>query len=206
LDALRKSNIAAGEAGGITQRVGAFTMMGPATAERITFIDTPGHAAFSSMRERGANVTDIVILVVAADDGIRQQTVEAVNHARAAGCPIIVAISKIDKAEENRLQTLEKELKEQLGLVSENIGGTVQVVPICAPKEEGLVELEEAMLLEASVIDEKDETLLEFDKSMPAKAFILEARVHHRQGRILNLVMRDGTLKVGEWVTVGENA
>ncbi|KAF4717829.1 hypothetical protein FOZ63_015691 [Perkinsus olseni] len=206
LDALRKSNIAAGEAGGITQRVGAFTMMGPATAERITFIDTPGHAAFSSMRERGANVTDIVILVVAADDGIRQQTVEAVNHARAAGCPIIVAISKVDKAEENRVQTLEKELKERLGLVSENLGGTVQVVPICAPKEEGLVELEEAMLLEASVIDEKDETLLEFDKSMPAKAFILEARVHHRQGRILNLVMRDGTLKVGEWVTVGENA
>ncbi|EER08199.1 conserved hypothetical protein [Perkinsus marinus ATCC 50983] len=200
LDALRKSNVAAGEAGGITQRVGAFTMIGPATGERVTFIDTPGHAAFSSMRERGANVTDIVILVVAADDGIRQQTVEAVNHARAARCPIIVAISKIDKAEENRVETLEKELKEQLGLVSESLGGTVQVVPICAPKEEGLVELEEAMLLEASVIDEKDET------TMPAKAFILESRLHHRQGRILNLVIRDGTLKVGEWVTVGENA
>ncbi|KAF4672933.1 hypothetical protein FOL47_011201 [Perkinsus chesapeaki] len=206
LDALRKSNVAAGEAGGITQRVGAFTMVGPATAERITFIDTPGHAAFSSMRERGANVTDIVVLLVAADDGIRQQTVEAVQHARVAGCPIIVAISKIDKAEDNRVQMLEKELREQLGLVSENLGGNVQVIPICAPKEEGLVDLEEAMLLEASVIDEKDETALEFDRSMPAKAFILESRIHHRQGRILNLVMRDGALHVGDWITIGEHA
>src|SRR5262245_52849841 len=152
LDALRQTDVVSGEAGGITQHIGAYQVR-LANGQRITFLDTPGHAAFSAMRSRGAQVTDIVILVVAADDGIMPQTIEAISHAKAAGAPIIVAVNKVDKPGANPAKVLQDLLQHDLQV--EAYGGDVQSIEVSALKKTGLDELVEAVALQAEVMELK---------------------------------------------------
>src|SRR5215212_4570797 len=193
LDALRKTNVVSGEAGGITQHIGAYqveTEGGP-----ITFIDTPGHEAFTSMRARGAKVTDIVVLVVAADDGVMPQTIEAINHARAAEVPIIVAINKIDKQQANptrvRQQLVEREL------VPEAWGGDTIVIDVAPPAGIGVDELLESILLVAEV-----EELAANPKS-PARALVLESNLDQGRGPVVTALVERGTLRVGDPIVAG---
>ena len=151
LDAIRKTNVAAGEAGGITQHIGAYTV--DVDGRQVTFLDTPGHEAFTAMRARGAKVTDIVVLVVAADDGVMPQTIEAINHARAAEVPIIVAVNKIDKPDANP-ERVKQELGNH-GLAPEEWGGDTIVVPVSAKTKEGIPQLLEMLLLQADVLELK---------------------------------------------------
>jgi translation initiation factor IF-2 len=195
LDALRKTDVAAGEAGGITQHIGAYQVT-LSSGDAITFLDTPGHAAFTSMRQRGAQVTDIVILVIAADDGIRPQTVEAINHAKAAEVPIIVAINKIDKegADPTRAKTqlLEHEL------VPEDMGGDVQVVEVSALKGTGLDTLEELILLQAEVME------LTAVEDAPARGAVVEAKLEKGRGSVATVLVQTGTIKVGDIFVAGQ--
>ncbi|KAL6838311.1 hypothetical protein ACP4OV_031815 [Aristida adscensionis] len=194
LDALRQTSVAAKEAGGITQHIGAFVVEMPSGAS-ITFLDTPGHAAFSSMRARGAAVTDIVVLVVAADDGVMPQTLEAMNHAKAANVPIVVAINKCDKSgadpERVRIQLGSE------GLLLEDMGGDVQVVEISAVAKSGLDKLEEALLLQAEMMDLKARV------DGPAQAFVVEARVDRGRGPLATAIVKCGTLVSGQHIVVG---
>ncbi len=193
LDAIRRTNVAAGEAGGITQRIGASVVETPKGT--ITFIDTPGHEAFTTMRARGAQVTDIVILVVAADDGVMPQTVEAINHARAAGVPIVVAINKVDKPNAN-VEAVKKGLAEH-ELIPEEWGGETLFVETSAIKGQGIQELLEAVLLVAEMHE------LKADPSKRAHAIIIESRLDKGRGPVASVVVREGTLKVGDWVVAG---
>ncbi|KAJ3703489.1 hypothetical protein LUZ61_007194 [Rhynchospora tenuis] len=194
LDALRKTSVAAKEAGGITQHLGAFVVSMPSGAS-ITFLDTPGHAAFTAMRARGAAVTDIVTLVVAADDGVMPQTLEAMSHAREANVPVVVAINKCDKTgadpERVRIQLGSE------GLSLEDLGGDVQVVEISALKGTGLDKLEEALLLQAELMDLKARV------DGPAQAYVVEARVDRGRGPLVTAIVKSGTLSVGQYVVVG---
>ncbi|XP_004300100.1 PREDICTED: translation initiation factor IF-2, mitochondrial-like [Fragaria vesca subsp. vesca] len=194
LDALRQTSVAAKEAGGITQHVGAF-VVGMTSGASITFLDTPGHAAFSAMRARGAAVTDIVVLVVAADDGVMPQTLEAMAHAQAAKVPIVVAINKCDKpaanAEKVRLQLASE------GLLLEDMGGDVQVVEVSAMKKSGLDNLEEALLLQAEMMDLKARI------DGPAQAYVVEARLDRGKGPLVTAIVKAGTLICGKYVVVG---
>lgn len=194
LDALRQTSVAAKEAGGITQHVGAFVVAMTSGAS-ITFLDTPGHAAFSAMRARGAAVTDIVVLVVAADDGVMPQTLEAMAHAKAANVPIVVAINKCDKpaanAEKVRLQLASE------GLLLEDMGGDVQVVEVSAMKKTGLDNLEEALLLQAEMMDLKARI------DGPAQAYVVEARLDRGKGPLVTAIVKAGTLICGKYVVVG---
>ncbi len=194
LDALRKTDVVAGEAGGITQHIGAYqvTMQ---DESKITFLDTPGHEAFTAMRARGAKVTDIVVLVVAADDGIMAQTKEAISHAKAAQVPIIVAINKIDKqgADQSRVKT---ELM-SYELVPEEFGGDVIVVPVSAKTGEGLDKLQEAILLQAEVLE------LKANPNRSAAGAVVEARIDKGRGVIATLLVQKGTLKVGDIIVAG---
>ena len=194
LDALRKTDVAAGEAGGITQHIGAYQVTLP-SKHKITFIDTPGHQAFTAMRARGANVTDIVVLVVAADDGIKDQTVEAIRHAKAAGAPIIVAINKIDKpgADANRVR---QELL-QHDLVVEGMGGDVLDIEVSALKKTGLDKLEEAILLQAELLD------LRANPNRSAEGVIIEAKLERGRGAVATVLIQRGTLKVGDIFVAG---
>ncbi|HLZ66852.1 MAG TPA: translation initiation factor IF-2 [Aliidongia sp.] len=194
LDALRKTDVAAGEAGGITQHIGAYQVTLP-SKHKITFIDTPGHQAFTAMRARGANVTDIVVLVVAADDGIKDQTVEAIRHAKAAGAPIIVAINKIDKpgADPNRVR---QELL-QHDLVVEGMGGDVLDIEVSALKKTGLDKLEEAILLQAELLD------LRANPNRSAEGVIIEAKLERGRGAVATVLIQRGTLKVGDIFVAG---
>jgi len=194
LDALRKTDVAAGEAGGITQHIGAYQVTLP-SKHKITFIDTPGHQAFTAMRARGANVTDIVVLVVAADDGIKDQTVEAIRHAKAAGAPIIVAINKIDKpgADANRVR---QELL-QHDLVTEGMGGDVLDIEVSALKKTGLDKLEEAILLQAELLD------LRANPNRSAEGVIIEAKLERGRGAVATVLIQRGTLKVGDIFVAG---
>jgi translation initiation factor IF-2 len=194
LDSLRQTSVAAKEAGGITQHIGAFVVEMQSGAS-ITFLDTPGHAAFSAMRARGAAVTDIVVLVVAADDGVMPQTLEAISHAKVANVPIVVAINKCDKSgadpERVRIQLGSE------GLLLEDMGGDVQVVEISALSKLGLDKLEEALFLQADMMDLKART------DGPAQAFVVEARVDRGRGPLATAIVKSGTLVSGQYIVVG---
>ena len=193
LDAIRKTHVTEGEAGGITQHIGAYTV--ECNGRMITFIDTPGHEAFTSMRARGAQVTDVVILVVAADDGIMPQTVEAINHSKAAGVPIIVAVNKIDKPESNP-ERVKQQLTEQ-GLVCEDWGGDTICVPVSAKKQQNLDELLEMVLLQADVLD------LKANPNKAAKGTIIEAQLDKGRGPVATVLVQNGTLKIGDPIVAG---
>ncbi|KAJ7965016.1 Translation initiation factor 2 [Quillaja saponaria] len=194
LDALRQTSVAAKEAGGITQHLGAF-VVGMQSGAAITFLDTPGHAAFSAMRARGAAVTDIVVLVVAADDGVMPQTLEAMSHAKAANVPIVVAINKCDKAGANP-ERVKLQLASE-GLLLEDMGGDVQVVEVSAATKAGLDSLEEALLLQAEMMDLKARI------DGPAQAYVVEARLDRGRGPLATAIVKAGTLLCGQHVVVG---
>jgi len=194
LDRIRKSRVAAGEAGGITQHIGAYHV--DTDNGMITFIDTPGHAAFTSMRARGAQVTDVVILVVAADDGVMPQTEEAVQHARAAGVPIVVAVNKIDKedADPDRVKT------ELAGreVIPEDWGGDVQFIPVSAHTGEGIDQLLEAVLLQSELLE------LTAVHDGPARGTVVESRLDRGRGPVATVLVQNGLLKVGDAILAGE--
>ncbi|HEX7006391.1 MAG TPA: translation initiation factor IF-2, partial [Alphaproteobacteria bacterium] len=194
LDALRQTDVAAREAGGITQHIGAYQVTRP-SGQKITFIDTPGHAAFTEMRARGANVTDIVVLVVAADDGIMQQTVEAITHARAANVPIIVAINKIDRPEANPDRVRQELL--QHGVVVEQMGGDVLSVEVSAKERINLDKLEEAILLQAEILE------LKANPDRSASGTVIEARLERGRGAVATLLVQRGTIHVGDIFVAG---
>ena len=193
LDAIRKTNVVSGEAGGITQHIGAYTVR--VGENLITFLDTPGHAAFTSMRARGAMCTDIAILVVAADDGIMPQTVEAINHAKAAKIPIIVAINKMDKPGANP-DRIKQQLTEY-DLIPEEWGGETVVCPISAKQGTGIDELLEMVVLTAEVQE------LKANPNRPAKGTVIEARLDRSRGPIATLLVQNGTLKQGDVIIAG---
>ena len=193
LDAIRNSHVTAGEAGGITQHIGAYTVT--LNGRQITFIDTPGHEAFTAMRARGAQVTDIVILVVAADDGIMPQTIEAINHAKAANVPIVVAINKIDRdtADPDRV----KQQLTEYGLVSEEWGGDTICVPVSAKKQINLDQLLEMVLLTADVLE------LKANPDRLAKGTIIEAELDKARGPVATVLVQNGTLRKGDTIVAG---
>ena len=193
LDAIRQTNVMATEAGGITQHIGAYQV--EVNGQRITFLDTPGHEAFTAMRARGAQVTDITILVVAADDGVMPQTLEAIDHARAAAVPIMVAINKIDKPEAN--PELVKQQLADAGLVIEEWGGDVVSVPISAKEKIGISELLENLLVVAEMED------LKADPSQPAAGVVIEAELDKSKGPLATVLVQTGTLRLGDTVVVG---
>jgi translation initiation factor IF-2 len=196
LDAIRTTKVTEQEAGGITQHIGAYTVT--VGGKSVTFLDTPGHEAFTSMRARGAKVTDLVILVVAADDGVMPQTVEAINHAKAADVPIIVAINKIDKPEA-QLERIKSQLSEH-GLISEAWGGTTIFVEVSAKKKIGLETLLEMILLQADVLE------LTANAAKPALGTIIEARLDKGRGPVATVLVQDGTLHVGDLFVTGAQA
>ena len=194
LDAIRQTNVAAKEVGGITQHIGAYKVEVPGKGT-ITFIDTPGHEAFTAMRARGAQVTDIVVLVVAADDGVMPQTVEAINHAKAAGVPIIVAINKIDKKEANP-ERVRRQLAEH-GLIPEEWGGDTLFAEVSALKKTGIEDLLDLILLQAEMLE------LKANPSKPARGVIVETRLDRGKGPVATVIVKEGTLKEGDSFVAG---
>lgn len=193
LDAIRQTNVAEGEAGGITQHIGAYTVS--VRGKQVTFLDTPGHEAFTAMRARGAKVTDIVILVVAADDGVMPQTIEAIHHAKAAGVPLIVAMNKIDKPTANPDRV--KNALSEHGLISEAWGGDTIMVEVSAKQKTGLDTLLEMILLQAEVLE------LKADPHRQAKGTVIEAKIERGRGPVATVLVQSGTLKVGDAYVVG---
>ncbi|MDF1512745.1 MAG: translation initiation factor IF-2 [Anaerolineae bacterium] len=193
LDAIRHTNVVDDESGGITQHIGAYQIKH--NNRRITFLDTPGHEAFTAMRARGANTTDIAVLVVAADDGVKPQTIEAVNHARAAHIPIIVALNKMDKA--NARPEVTKQGLADLGLMPDDWGGSTMVIPVSAKLRTGLEDLLEAIILVA------DEIGVQANPDCPAVGTVLEGRLDKRRGSLATVLIQNGTLVTGDVVVVG---
>ena len=195
LDYIRRSRVASGEAGGITQHIGAYHV----ETERgmVTFLDTPGHEAFTAMRARGAKATDIVILVVAADDGVMPQTIEAVHHAKAAGVPLVVAVNKIDKPEANSERVKQELVAEEV--VPEDWGGDTMFVEVSAKTGKGIDELLEAVLLQAEVLE------LRAPKNTPAKGLVIEGRLDKGRGPVSTILVQSGTLKRGDMLLAGSS-
>ena len=194
LDAIRKANVVSGEAGGITQHIGAYQVTAP-NGQAITFIDTPGHAAFTAMRARGAKVTDIVVLVVAADDGVMPQTIEAINHARAAGVPLIVAVNKIDKPDAKPERVRTELLQHEVQV--ETFGGDTLEVEVSATKQINLDKLLDAISLQAEVLD------LKADPNRAAEGTVIEARLDRGRGPVATILVQRGTMKQGDIVVAG---
>ena len=195
LDAIRKTSVTEGEAGGITQHIGAYTVK--VNGKKITFLDTPGHEAFTAMRLRGAMATDIAILVVAADDGVMPQTVEAINHAKAAGVEIIVAVNKIDKPSAN-IERVKQELVEY-GLIAEDWGGSTVFAPVSAKSHEGIDNLLEMILLTSDILE------LKANPKRKARGIVIEAKLDKGRGAVATLLVQKGTLKVGDFIAIGES-
>ena len=195
LDAIRHTNVTDREAGGITQHIGAY--MVTVSGRKITFLDTPGHEAFTAMRMRGANSTDIAILVVAADDGVKPQTVEAINHAKAAGVEVIVAINKIDKPGAN-IERVKQELTEY-GLIAEDWGGSTICVPVSAKSREGIEDLLEMVLLTADVLE------LKANPKRQARGLVIEAELDKGKGPVATVLVQKGTLHVGDFIAAGSS-
>ncbi len=195
LDAIRTTNVTSREAGGITQHIGAY--MVEINGQKITFLDTPGHEAFTAMRMRGANSTDIAVLVVAADDGVMPQTIEAINHAKAAGVEIIVAVNKIDKPTAN-IERVKRELTEY-GLVSEEWGGSTTFVPVSAKTHEGIEQLLEMIILTADVLE------LKANPDRQARGIVVEAQLDKGRGPVATVLVQKGTLKIGDNVVIGSS-
>ena len=194
LDALRETDVVAGEAGGITQHIGAYQIAVP-SGEKVTFLDTPGHAAFTEMRARGANVTDIVVLVVSAADSIMPQTIEAINHAKAAGVPMIVAVNKIDLPESNAMKVKQDLL--QYEVVVEDMGGDVQAVEVSALKKTNLDKLVEAIILQAELLE------LKANPNRDAMGVVVESKMEPGRGSVATVLIQNGTLKQGDNFVVG---
>ena len=197
LDALRQTKVADGEAGGITQHIGAYQIT-TKSGSKISFIDTPGHEAFTEMRARGANVTDIVVLVVAADDGIKTQTIEAIKHAKAAACPIIVAVNKCDKPEANPNKVRSELLQHEL--VPEEMGGDIQCINVSAKNKQGLNDLIEALEIQAELME------LKSDSTINAEGVVIESRVEKGKGSVITLLVKSGTLNIGDIIVVGSES
>ncbi|MDX2027567.1 MAG: translation initiation factor IF-2 [Alphaproteobacteria bacterium] len=201
LDALRKTDVVAGEAGGITQHIGAYQVTLPQAMhgfDRITYIDTPGHAAFTEMRSRGAQVTDIVILVVAADDGIKPQTIEAIRHAKAANVPMIIAINKCDLPGANPGRVRQELLQHDIQV--EEMGGEALSVEISAKTRKGLDKLQEAILLQAEILD------LKANPDRPAEGSVVEAKLEKGRGTVATVLVKRGTLRVGDIIVAGSES
>ncbi len=194
LDAIRESDVAEGEAGGITQHIGAYQVTTPSNA-KITFIDTPGHAAFTAMRARGAKVTDLVVLVVAADDGVMPQTIEAINHAKAAEVPLVVAVNKMDLPDANPNKVKQELL--QYEVIPEEMGGDVQVVEVSATQKQNLDGLEEVILLQAELLE------LQANPERAADGIVVEAKLDRGRGAVATVLVQRGTLRVGDIFVAG---
>lgn len=194
LDALRTTDVAGGESGGITQHIGAYQVT-LASGKKISFIDTPGHAAFTEMRSRGANATDIVVLVVAADDGIKEQTVEAIHHAKAAGVPIIVAINKMDKPDANPDRVRQELMQHEIFV--EDMGGEILSVEVSALQKRNLDKLEDAILLQAEMMD------LKANPDCLARGVVVESRMEKGRGPVVTTLIQSGTLQIGSYFVAG---
>jgi translation initiation factor IF-2 len=194
LDALRTTDVAGGEAGGITQHIGAYQVR-LEDGQKVTFLDTPGHAAFSAMRARGATVTDIVVLVVAADDGVMPQTIEAIQHAKAAEAPLIVAVNKMDKPGATSQKVVNELL--QYEVIAESLGGDTQIIEVSAKERMNLDGLLEAILVQAEVMD------LRANAERSAEGVVIEAKLDKGRGPVGTVLVKRGTLKRGDIVVAG---